>query len=70
MLWIVLRTLEGGGKEVDVVALILGDLLQVGVEGRVEASVGKLLLGELLQTLAVEGVLEVLKGQSVVEDGG
>lgn len=52
------------------VALILRNLLQVGVKGRVETGVGELLLGELLETLAVEGILEVLESQGVVEDGG
>ena len=50
------------------VTLILANFLQVGVEGRVVSSAGEFLLGELAESLLVEGVLEVLKRQRVVED--
>ena len=48
--------------------LVGSNLLDVTVHGRIEASVGEVLLGVLGETIAVEGILEVLKGQSVVED--
>jgi len=48
--------------------LVLGDGLQVVVEGGVEAGGGELLLGVVGQTLAVELVLEVLQGECIVED--
>ena len=48
--------------------LVLGDGLQVAVEGGVEAGSGELGLGVVGQTFAVELVLEVLQGESVVQD--
>ena len=50
------------------VRLVTTNTLDVLVEGRVEASSGEVGLGELVKGLAVEGILEVLEGQSVVED--
>lgn len=50
------------------VRLILTDALEVVVEGRVEASVREVRLGELGETLTVEGVFEMLQGQGIVED--
>ena len=47
-----------------------GDLLQVGVEGGVEAGGGEGGFGEVGETGAVEGVFEVLEGEGVVEDVG
>lgn len=52
------------------VSLILSNLLHVIVEGGVEAGVRELLLGELCQSLAVEGVLKMLQSQSIVENVG
>ena len=63
-------TLKSAREERDVGSLVSSNGLEVVVDGRVEASVGKVLLAELLETLAVEGVLEVLKGQSILEDVG
>lgn len=51
------HTLEGSGQEVDVGGLVLGDFLQVVIEGGVKTSVGKLFFREILKTLAVELVL-------------
>jgi hypothetical protein len=51
-------------------SLVTGNSLDVVVESRVEAGSGEVRLGVLLEGLAVEGVLEVLEGQSVVEDVG
>lgn len=48
--------------------LVLGDHLQVVVEGRVEAGGCELRLGVVGQTVAVELVLEVLQGEGIVED--
>ena len=48
--------------------LIGSNLLQVLVEGVGEAGSDELGLGVVLETLAVEGVLEVLEGERVVED--
>lgn len=61
---------QGGGQEGHVRRLVGGDLLQVGVEGGVEAAGGEVGLGEVLQALLVEGVFEVLEGEGVVEDVG
>jgi len=47
--------------------LIGGDLQQVAVELLVESGRSELRLGVVLQTLAVEGVLEMFQGQSIVE---
>jgi len=59
---------ESASQELDVGLLVLGDGLQVVVEGGVEAGGGELLLGVVGQTLAVELVLEVLQGERIVED--
>lgn len=61
---------QGAGQEADVRVLVVGDLLEVGVEGVGEASGSEGLLGVVLETLAVEGGLKVLQGQGVVEDVG
>ncbi|CCG85186.1 protein of unknown function [Taphrina deformans PYCC 5710] len=61
---------QGGGEEVDVGRLVLGDLLQILVEGRIVPGGGKLSLGKVGQTLSVKGVLEVLQSEGVVEDDG
>lgn len=63
-----LGALEGGGQEADVGGLVLGNLLDVAVEGGIEAGGGEVGLREALKTIAVELVLEVLKGQGVVQD--
>lgn len=64
------HTLQSGGEEADMGRLVAGNLLQGGIEGRVETSRGKLVLGEVGQTLTVELILEVFEGQSIVEDIG
>lgn len=48
--------------------LIGGDLLQVGIEWVSEASTGEGSLGVVGKTVAVEGILQVLESQSIVED--
>lgn len=50
--------------------LVGADLLDVVVDGAVEAGSGKGSLVKLGKTVAVEGVLEVLQGQGIVEDVG
>lgn len=62
------HTGESASQELDVNLLVLGDGLQVVVEGGVEAGGGELLLGVVGQTLAVELVLKVLQGEGIVED--
>lgn len=61
-------TSQSGGEKVDVIRLILANLLEIGVEGRVVAGTGKVLLRELRKTTTIEVVLEMLKGQGIVED--
>ena len=61
---------ESGGQEADVRGFIGGDLFQVGVEGRVEAAGCEVGLREVLETFLVEGVFEVLEGESIVENVG
>lgn len=48
--------------------LISGDLNEVGIERCLEAGGLELLLSVVCKTLTVEGILEVLKGKSIVED--
>lgn len=50
-------------------SFIRSNLLQVRVEGILEPSVYKVLLSVALETL-IEGSLEVLQGQSIVENIG
>jgi hypothetical protein len=53
------------------VRLLIGsNLLQVGIEGVIHASLDKVFLGIVLETLLIERGLEVLQGQSIVEDIG
>lgn len=47
--------------------LINGNLLEIGVEGAVESGSGELLLGVVGEALTVEGILEMLQGQGIVE---
>ena len=61
---------ESGGQETDVGGFVRGDFLQVGVEGRVEARGRELGFREVLETFLVERVLEMLEGESIVEDVG
>lgn len=63
-------TLETLGQEVDVSGLVAGNGLDVVVNLGVEASVLEVFLGVLGETLTIEGVLEVLQGQSILEDIG
>lgn len=50
--------------------LVGRNLLQVGIEGVGQTSLDKVGLGVVLQSLFVESGLEMLKGQSIVEDVG
>lgn len=50
--------------------LMVTDLLEAFADPRLEASVGKVLSGELGETLCVEGILQMFKGEREVEDGG
>ena len=59
---------QGRSQEADVGGLVAGDGHQVLVEGVGEPGGDKVGLGVVGQTLAVELVLEVLQGQSIVED--
>lgn len=59
---------ESGSEEGDVGGLIVGDLLEVGIEGGVKSSFGKVCLGVVGETFAVEFVLEVLESESIVQD--
>lgn len=61
---------QTSSEEVDVSLLIELDLLQVVQEGCLESSGLEVGQGELGDGLAVEGVLQVLEGQSILEDGG
>lgn len=54
------RTGESIRQELDVDLLVLGDGLQIVVEGGVKPGGGKLRLGVVGQTITVELVLEVL----------
>lgn len=63
-------TLEALGQEVDVGGLVAGNGLDVVVDLGVEAGALEVLLRVLLEALAVEGVLEMLKGQSILENVG
>lgn len=67
--WLLTGGLEGGGQDGNVGVLVLGDVLEILVEGVLrETSVGHVLCRELAQAVRVEGGLEVLEGQGVVED--
>ena len=59
---------ESSGQERNVGGLVRGDLLEVGVEVGIEPGSGEVGLGVVGKTLTVEFVLEVLQGQSIVED--
>lgn len=50
--------------------LIRSNLLQVGIEWILHASLDEVLLGIVLETLLVERGLEMLKCKSVVENVG
>jgi hypothetical protein len=63
-------TSKTGSEESNVSSLVGSNGLEVAVDSGVEASGGEVLLAELGKTLAVEGVLEVLKSQSILEDVG
>lgn len=51
-------------------SLVAGNGLDVVVDNRVKASSLEVTLGELLETLAVEGVLKVLQCQGILKDIG
>ena len=55
-------------KRVDVALLVLADLLEAAAGPLGEAGVGEVVLGVVGEGLAVEGVLEVLEGEGVVQD--
>ena len=59
---------EGGGEEGDVGLLVTGDYLDLLADGRREAGLAEGLGRVVGQTLAVEGVFEVLEGEGIVED--
>lgn len=60
---------EGGLQERDVLGLGLANLLEVGNFDVVEAEGLEVGVGELGESLTVEGLLEVFQGQSTVRDG-
>lgn len=62
------RTGQGFGQELLVSLLVRSDGLQVDVEGRGHAGVHEVFHGVILHSLLVEGGLEVLQGQCIVED--
>ncbi len=68
--WGCARFGESSGQEGNVGGLVRGDFLQVGVESRVEAACCKFGLGEILKTCLVEGVFEMLQGESIIENVG
>lgn len=59
---------EGGGEELDVGRLVLRDLKDTAADPVGEASLGKVVVVELGETLGVVGGLEVLEGEGVLED--
>jgi hypothetical protein len=65
-----MHTLQSGGEESLVLDLIRGNLLQVGIEGVLHASLDEVSLGVVLETLLVKGGLKVLESQSIVENVG
>lgn len=50
--------------------LILGNFLQVGIEGILESGIHKVGLGVVLETLLVESSLKVLESQGIVQNVG
>lgn len=66
----VVPTRQGLGQELHMGLLILANPLQVTVHWVGESSVEEILMGEVLQALRVEGGLEVLESESIVEDVG
>lgn len=62
------QTGQGLGQELLVSLLVRSDGLQVGVERRRHAGVHEVLHGVVLHSFLVERGLEVLQGQSIVED--
>lgn len=61
---------EGAGQKGNVGGLVRGDFLQVGVKGRVKTGRCEGGFVELLETLLIEGVFEMLEGEGIVEDVG
>lgn len=61
---------QGGRQKGDMGCLVSGDLSEAVADPAGEAGVLKVGLGVVGETLLVEGVLEVLKGQSEVENLG
>lgn len=59
---------EGGGEEVDVQALVLGDFGEAVVGCCWGGGGGEVGCFEFLEALAVEGCFEVFEGEGVVED--
>lgn len=63
-------TSEALGQEVDMGSLIAGDGLEVGVNLGVESGVLEVGLGVLGETITIEGILEMLQGQGILENVG
>lgn len=61
---------QGSGEEGDVGGLVLSDLGEPLSDPGRETSGGESGGVELVESLVVEGVLEVFEGQGVVQDGG
>ena len=61
---------EGGGQEGDVGGFVGGDFHQVLVEGVGETGGEEVGVGVVGETFTVELVLQVLEGESIVEDVG
>ncbi len=57
-----------GGQESNVGLLVGGDGLELGVDIAGETGLAEVVGRVLLQSLAVEGILEMLESESVVED--
>ena len=58
--WSCTGCLERSGKKGDVGSLVGADFLDVGIDSRVEAGIGKIRFREVCQSFTVEFVLEVL----------
>lgn len=64
------RTSQRLGEELLVGLLVHSDRLDIVVEGLRHPGAHEVLLGVVLQTLLVEGGLEVLQSQGIVKDVG
>ena len=59
---------QGLGQELLVGLLVLGDPLHVRIDGVLASGGHEVGVGVVLQTLFVEGCLQMLEGQSIVEN--